>query len=315
MPDIGMMDLISPIQAGANIVAQANNIRRQREQMALQWQQQQARLQELQQLGQVRQLEAQKAQQELSNEKEKKAARIVFGESYNKAYSEYVKTKPQSTESERSEFALRTALPNAHPDDIPDIIKSVSASAMNQDRNAVAMQKAIAQMEANARLSEVRIDSLNARIEHFQKMAEQAQRTLEERETFHNATIALQTQKQQAEKERDQSKEAADFVKSQSTAGQKAYDAVIRQGGKTALLDANTARLRTMREFGEKWSAEHGYRTSSTQPSTPPKKAQAITSDNTDAETSPTDQPTLSPDAKDKEFMFDKEKGMMVPVP
>lgn len=314
MPDIGMADLISPIQAGANIVAQANNIRRQREQMALQWQQQQARIQELQQLGQVRQLEAQKAQQELSNEKEKKAARILFGESYNKAYSEFVKTKPESTESERSEYALRSALPNAHPDDIPDIIKSVSASAMAQDKNAIAMQKAIGQMEANARLNEVRIEGLNARIEHFQKMAEQAQRTLEERETFHNATIALQTQKQQAEKERDQSKEAADFVKSQATAGQKAYDAVIRQGGKTALLDANTARLRTMREFGEKWSAEHGYKTSPPQQSTPTTKAPAVSPDNADAETSPTDQPTLAPEAKDKLFKFDKAKGMMVPV-
>lgn len=320
MPDIGMADLITPIQAGANIVAQANNIRRQREQMALQWQQQQARLQELQQLGQVRHLEAQKAQQELSNEKEKKAARIVFGESYNKAYSEYVKTKPQSTESERAEFALRSALPNAHPDDIPDIIKSVSASAMNQDKNAVAMQKAIAQMEANARLSEFRIDSLNARIEHFQKQAEQAERTLEERRTFHEAVQTLNTQKLKAEEDVKAKDRELRYVRGITEAGQRAYDGAVKAGGPTALQDATTAKARAERIFQERWNAESGYRPSTvtTNAATPKDEGNE---GNVDTEANASDnEPIPPPPAKPtpkppttKKFKFDPDKGL-VPV-
>lgn len=321
MPDIGMVDLITPIQAGANIVAQANNIRRQREQMVLQRIQAQQRGEELKQLGIVRQNEAQKAQYELQTEKEKKAARIVFGESYNKAYSEFVKTKPDSTESERSAFALRTALPQAHPDDIPEIVKSVSASAMGQDKNAIAMQNAIARMEYNARLADFKIENLTARIEHYQKQAELAQRTIDERASFHDVVASLQAQKQQAEAERDKSKEGAQFVIEQTKAGDKAYTSVARLAGTkvngvpVTLDDANTAKYKAMREFGERWSKEHGYRTSTpttqTTNAAPKPKTVSPDPDNADAETSVSDQPTVAPEAANKKFNFDPEKGLI----
>lgn len=318
-----MIDLITPMQAGANIVAQANNIRRQREQMALQWQQQQQRYQELQQLGALRQVEAQKAQQELANEKEKKAARLLFGETYNKAYSEYVKTKPDSTESERAEYALRTALPQAHPDDIPDIVKSVSTSAMAQDRNKIAMEKAIRDMEKNAQINEIRIGNLNERIERYQKQAEQSQRSLEERQTFHDAMMTLRQDKQKAEQERDQAKQDAEFVKGITNAGQRAYDGAIKAGGPTALLDANTAKTKAERVFQERWGNVPGFRTSqtSTTNAAMPKPSPKDSGDegNVDTESNQDDNEPVVPPSKpavkaaSKKFKFDPSKGL-VPV-
>lgn len=323
MPDIGMVDLITPIQAGANIVAQANNIRRQREQMVLQRMQAQQRTEELRQLGIVRQNEAQKAQYELQTEKERKAARMLFGESYNKAYSEFVKTKPDSTESERAEFALRTSLPQAHPDDIPDIIKSVSASAMGQDRNKVAMERAMLQFQNQAALNEVRMKNSDERIRYLEEKMEQGWRSLEQKQILNDALQTEREKRRQAQEDAQRSKEASDFVRGQTKAGIDAFNAVIKNPSPTALQDATTAKTREERIFEERWNREHGYRvpqttTTNAKPTPSPKDSGDEGNVDTEANQDGNEMvvpPTAKPPSKStaKKFKFDPDKGL-VPV-
>lgn len=278
MPDIGMVDLITPIQAGANIVAQANNIRRQREQMVLQRIQSQQRGEELKQLGIVRQNEAQKAQYELQTEKEKKAARMLFGEAYNKAYSEFVKTKPDSTESERAEFALRTALPQAHPDDIPDIVKSVSASAIGQDKNKVAMDRAILQFENQAKLNEIRLQNSDTRIHYLEEKLAQGWRSIQDKETLNDAIMSLRQQQAELKQENSRLGNHLKFITEFMSEGDKAYDSRIKAGGPDALLEANNAKTKARELVQKRWSEESGYRvpqttTTNTKPTPSPKDA------------------------------------------
>lgn len=329
MPEIGMLDLITPMQAGAQIVAQANNIRRQREEMALRQIESQQRAEELRQLGRAREVQAKTAEDALNTEKERRAARLLFGEAYSKAYTDFVNTKPDSTESERAEFALRSALPKAHPDDVPDIIKSISASAMGQDKNKVAMERAMAAIQNQMQLNEIRMQRAEDYAKHLEAQIDMSRRSLEEREIFHQAANAAKQKAEEARKENQDLNRRLKYIQEITSAGQRAFDGAIKAGGPMALQDAQNSKTRAERMVQERWMTEMGS-IPGMQPSpktvTPPDtdedegnvdtEGNAIGSDSMIPKvTAPVVKPAPKKKANSvlKEFNFDPTKGL-VPV-
>lgn len=191
MPDIGMIDLVTPVQAGANIVAQANAMQRQRQELAIRFQEAQARKQEMEQRGELLRQEALQKKTQIESDKHDDAQRALFADDFTKALLEKRKANPNISHAQAAAEAFQESFHLLPGKDIPVAAKGILTDAETQDRNQRMMNDALNKMQLG-------YDRLQAQMEAQEKLAALRERQASERERSDQAREALRQSRDQA---------------------------------------------------------------------------------------------------------------------
>lgn len=234
MPDIGMIDLVTPIQAGANIVAQANSIRRQREQMVVNRMEAQARQQEIAQRGELLKQQALQRQQEIQTEKHDEAQRALFSEDWTKRYTQKSQeelSKPEDKRKSKSALASEAFMESFHLLPGKDVIpaaQGIMKDAESQDRNQRLINDALMKLGEQEHRLQVQSD-------YWNKIAELRDRQAAESERSHAAIETLKASKNEADANAKKLERqlrlmgmAIQSLRNKSSAGQKAEQDVLK---------------------------------------------------------------------------------------